>query len=88
MSGNKINKTQIGYAKDLDVLMPIYNLLEYIDNYSKSSGSLWQYGNSKSFKCNNKTTRKNPPDDNKKNVEMAVQLKYLIRNLCEISKCL
>ena len=41
VSGNKINKTQIGYAKDLDVLMPIYNLLEYIDNYSKSSGSLW-----------------------------------------------
>ena len=24
--------------------MPMYNLIEYIDNYSKTSGSLWQYG--------------------------------------------
>ena len=23
--------------------MPIYNLIEYCDNYSKTSGSLWQY---------------------------------------------
>ena len=23
--------------------MPMYNLLEYSDNYSKTSGSLWQY---------------------------------------------
>ena len=23
--------------------MPMYNLVEYSDNYSKTSGSLWQY---------------------------------------------
>ena len=23
--------------------MPMYNLIEYSDNYSKASGSLWQY---------------------------------------------
>ena len=23
--------------------MPLYNLIEYSDNYSKTSGSLWQY---------------------------------------------
>ena len=23
--------------------MPMYNLIEYSDNYSKTSGSLWQY---------------------------------------------
>ena len=23
--------------------MPMYNLIEYIDNYSKTSGILWQY---------------------------------------------
>ena len=23
--------------------MPIYNLIEYSDSYSKTSGSLWQY---------------------------------------------
>ena len=28
-------------AEDLDIVMPMYNLLEYSDNYSKTSGSLW-----------------------------------------------
>ena len=26
-----------------DIVMPMYNLIEYSDNYSKTSGSLWQY---------------------------------------------
>ena len=30
-------------AKDTDVEMPMYNLIEYSDNYSKKSGSLWKY---------------------------------------------
>ena len=30
-------------AKDLDILMPMYNLLKYGKNYSKTSGSLWNY---------------------------------------------
>ena len=37
------NNTEIDNAKDIDVVMPIYNLIEYSDNYSKTSGSLWQY---------------------------------------------
>ena len=40
---SEINNTQIGNAKDLDIVMPMYNLIEYGDNYSKTSGSLWQY---------------------------------------------
>ena len=36
------NNTEIENAKDIEVVMPIYNLLEYNDNYSKASGSLWQ----------------------------------------------
>ena len=40
---SEINNTQIDNAKDIDVVMPIYNLTEYSDNYSKTSGSLWQY---------------------------------------------
>ena len=40
---SKINNTQVDDAKDIDILVPIYNLLEYSDNYSKTSGSLWQY---------------------------------------------
>ena len=30
-------------AKDIDKVMPMYNLTEYGDNYPKTSGSLWQY---------------------------------------------
>ena len=43
----EINNTQVGNAKDLDVVMSMYNLMynliEYSNNYSKTSGSLWQY---------------------------------------------
>ena len=34
---SKINNTQTDNAIDLNVVMPIYNLIEYSDNYSKSS---------------------------------------------------
>ena len=40
---SEINNIQIGNVKDIDVVMPINNLIEYSDNYSKASGSLWQY---------------------------------------------
>ena len=30
-------------AEDLDIVMPMYNLLEYSKNYSKTSASLWNY---------------------------------------------
>ena len=40
---SEINNTQIDNAKDIDIVMNAYNLLEYSDNYSKTSGSLWQY---------------------------------------------
>ena len=40
---SEINNTQVDNAKDLDIVMPIYNLIEYSDNYSKTSGGLWQY---------------------------------------------
>ena len=40
---SEINDTQVGNAKDIDIVMPMYNLIEYSDNYSKTSGSLWHY---------------------------------------------
>ena len=40
---SKINNTQIDIAEYIDIIMPMYNLIEYCDNYSKTSGSLWQY---------------------------------------------
>ena len=38
-----INNTQIDNAKYIDVVMPMYNVIEYSNNYLKTSGSLWQY---------------------------------------------
>ena len=38
-----INNTQVDDARDIDVVMPMYNLTEYGDNYSETSGALWQY---------------------------------------------
>ena len=32
------NNTQVDTTKDLDVVLPIYNLIEYSDNYLKTSG--------------------------------------------------
>ena len=66
--------------------MPIYNLIEYSDNYSKTLGSLWQYYKddpnnnimqSESFKPKIKITGKTPAEGNTKDVEIIVPLKYL-----------
>ena len=40
---SEINNTQIDNAKDIDIVMPMYNLIEYSDSYAKTTGSLWQY---------------------------------------------
>ena len=85
---SEINNMQVGNAKDIDIVMPMYNLIEYSDNYAKTSGSLWQYyrdepindndlEDSESFKFKKKITGKTPNNDNKKNVEIMVPLKYL-----------
>ena len=83
---SEINNTQVDNAKDIDIVMPMYNLIEYSDNYAKTSGSLWQYyrhesndnlANSESFKFKVKITGKTPAADNEKDVEIMVPLKYL-----------
>ena len=40
---SKINGVKIDNAEDLDVVMPMYKLLEYSKNYRKTTGSLWNY---------------------------------------------
>ena len=40
---SKINNTLIDNAEDLDILNPMYNLIEYSKNYRKTTGSLWNY---------------------------------------------
>ena len=66
--------------------MPIYKLTEYSDNYSKTSGGLWQcykddpndnLADSGSFKYKVKITGKTPDNGNTKDVEIIVPLKSL-----------
>ena len=61
----------------------MYNLIQYSDNYSKTSGTLWQYhrddpndnmARSESFKSNIKITGKTPAADNTTNIKKAVAL--------------
>ena len=82
---SEINNTQVDNAKDIDIVMLMYNLIEYSDNYTETSGSFWQYyrdepnnnlANSESFKFKVKTTGKIPAAGNQKNVEIMVPLKY------------
>ena len=65
---SRTNNTDIDNTQDIDIVMPMYNLIEYSDTYSKTSGSLWQYykddtndnlTDSESFKSKVKNNRKN-----------------------------
>ena len=40
---SKINGALIENAEDLDIVMPMYNLIEYSINYRKTTGSLFNY---------------------------------------------
>ena len=82
----EINNTQIDNCKDIDIIITMYSLIEYSDNYAKTSGSLWQYyrgepndnlADSESFKSKIKITGKTPDNGNEKYVEIMVPLKYL-----------
>ena len=83
---SEINNTQVDNAKDIDIVMPMYSLIEHGDNYAKTSGSLWQYyrdepndnlADSESFKSKIKITGQIPAAGNEKDVEIMVPLKYL-----------
>ena len=85
---SKINGAKIDNTEDLDVVMPIYNLLEYSKNYRKTTGSLWNYyrdkpsnplsSGSESFKYKTSITEKTPEDDGSlTNAKVVIPLKYL-----------
>ena len=52
---SKINNVLTDNAKDLDIVMTTYNLLEYSKHYWKTTGSFWN---------NYRDEPNNPPDDN------------------------
>ena len=39
----EINDTFVDYADFINITIPMYNLIEYSDNYSDTSGSLWNF---------------------------------------------
>ena len=77
---SEIYDTEIDNPKDIDKVMSMYKIKEYSSNYSKTSGSLWQYykddPDSESFKSKIKIAGKTP-DGNTKHVKITVPLKYL-----------
>ena len=83
---SKTKNKQVDNVTDLDVVIPMYNLIEYSNNYAKTLESLCQYhrydpnGNitdSKSLKFKVRITGRNPADSNNKDIEIAVPLEYL-----------
>ena len=89
----EINETFIDDAEHINITIPMYNLIEYSDNYSDTSGNLWQFkrdeiiGNinlanntSSSFKYKSNLIGNTDADGatrKKEGVKIAVPLKYL-----------
>ena len=85
----EINDTFVDYADFINIAMPMYNLIEYSDNYSDSSGSLWGFkrdeiannanvtndDNIPSFKYKANLIANTNADGTKKGVKIAVPLK-------------
>ena len=40
---SEINNTQVDDAKDLDIVMPMYDVIEYGSNHAQTSESLWPF---------------------------------------------
>ena len=83
---SKINGIKIDNAEDLDVVMSMYNLLEYSKNYRKTTGSLWNYFkdepsnplsfSSESFKYKTNIVGKTPENnDSLTNAKIVIPLK-------------
>ena len=48
----KVDGTTIDDAGDLDLVMLMYNVIEYTSNYSETIGSLWFYLKNEGIDCN------------------------------------
>ena len=84
-----INDEHVEKAEDLDIVMPMYNLLEYSDNYQNSTGSLYQFKRDEpqddNAEVGNNTTSlvykskliKGTDNNNINNVKLVVTSKYV-----------
>ena len=60
----EINNTQVDDAEIIDVVMPMYNLIEYSDAYLKTSGHFWEYYRDEPALDNNGNITDFPDDNN------------------------
>ena len=86
----EINETFVNETDFINITMPMYNLIEYSDNYSDISGSLWQFkrdeitnnadvsnDNAPSFKYKANLIGNTENNGTKNGVKIALPLKYL-----------
>ena len=86
----EINETFVDETDFINITIPMYNLIEYSDNYSSSSGSLWQFkrakivnnadvsnDNAPSFKYKANLIGNTENNGTKNGVKIALPLKYL-----------
>ena len=87
----EINETFVDETGFINITMPMYNLLEYSDNYSDTSGSVWQFkrdeitnnadvtndNNAPSFKYKANLIGNTEANGTRTGVNIAVPLKYL-----------
>ena len=85
----EINETFIDESQHMNIAMPMYNLIEYSDNYSDTSGSLWQFKRDEIEDVDLTVNAQHIPNNlssfkykssfitDKNGVEIAVPLKYL-----------
>ena len=87
----EINETFVDETEFIKITMTMYSLIEYSDNYSDTSGSLWQFkrdeitnnadvtndNNAPSFKYKASLIGNTGDDETKNGVKIAVPLKYL-----------
>ena len=87
----EINDTFVDYADFINITMPLYNLIEYSDNYSDSSGCLWYFirdeinnnehvtndNNALLFKYKTSIIGNTENNGTKNEVKVALPLKYL-----------
>ena len=57
-------------VEELDIFMSVYNLLEYSDNYSMTSGSLWNYYRDEVNDAANENDNANNKINNNKTIEV------------------
>ena len=75
---SKFNNTFVDNGEDFDIVMTIENLLEFSDNYSMTSGSLWNYDRDE---VNDDADENNDAGNYRKNYKKATENNKIIHTI-------